>query len=578
VLDADGDGRLDVLHAGTWGWSVSSAEGHAMFRAEGDGLAGVLPVVLDAGAGPALAGLRGGTVQLWGPGPGRFRFLTVSLSGLEDQAQSMRSNASGIGARLALRVDSRWTLRDRLRGLSGPGQSLQPLAFGLGGASRADFLAIDWSDGVFQSELDLEAGQAHRITETQRQLSSCPVLFAWDGNAYRFVSDVLGVGGLGYALAPGEYAEPRPWENLLLPEGLTQPRDGRYQLKLSEPMEEALYLDSARLVVYDLPPGWQLVLDERMGVGDPQPTGAPRYYRSEVSPMRVTNGRGEEVTETLRTTDGRAAPVGKLDRRFVGLLAEEHVLTLEFADALDGMPGDPLLVADGWVEYPYSQTSFAAWQAGISFDAPTLEARDGAGRWHRLSEGFGYPAGMPRRMSLVLSDLPDGTRALRLRSNMEVYWDRLAVAYAEALPEVRISRLPLQSARVAKTGYALRTTLGQGRPHYDYSSRKPFWDARYLAGDYTRLGPVEELLRETDDVLAVIGSGEEIHLEFGAPEAAPQTGWTRRLVLESNGWTKDMDLFTRDGDTLGPLPSRDRPSEEVSRIHARYNWRHQAGF
>jgi len=578
VLDADGDGNLDLLQAGAGGWSVVSAEGSTMFRVDSKDLAGVTPLVRDAGAGPSLLGLSGSDLRLWEPDSGRFRYLTVSLSGLEDQAQSMRSNASGIGARLSVRVGSRWTMRDHLRSLSGPGQSLQPLAFGLGGAKQADFVAIDWSDGVFQSELALGAGQAHRITETQRQLSSCPVLFAWDGQSYHFVTDLLGVGGIGYAVGPGEYSPPRPWENLLLPEGLAQPRDGRYLLKLSEPMEEALYLDSVRLLAYDLPPGWQLVLDERMGIAGPDPTGVPSYYRREVQPVEATNERGEEVAERILAADGWAAPVGKLDRRFVGLLRDEHVLTLEFAQALDAVPGDPLLVADGWVEYPYSQTSFAAWQAGASFDAPTLEARDEAGKWHRLLEGFGYPAGMPRRISLPLPGLPKGTRALRLRSNMQVYWDRVAVAYAETQPRVRISRLPLRSARVAKTGYAMRTTLAQHRPHYDYSRRSPFWDARYLAGNYTRLGPVKELLGETDDALAIIGSGEEIHLEFDAPEAVLPPGWSRRLVLETNGWTKDMDLFTDNGETLEPLPGRRGSTEQAARMNEHYNWRYQSGL
>ena len=95
------------------------------------------------------------------------------------------------------RSGSRWTLTDTFRRHSTPGQSLQPLAVGLGGAGQADFVALTWSDGVYQTELGLEAGRLHRITETQRQLSSCPVLFAWDGQRYAFVSDLLGVGGMG---------------------------------------------------------------------------------------------------------------------------------------------------------------------------------------------------------------------------------------------------------------------------------------------------------------------------------------------------------------------------------------------
>jgi hypothetical protein len=333
-------------------------------------------------------------------------------------------------------------------------------------------------------------------------------------------------------------------------------------------MEEVAYLDAVRLVAWDLPPGWRMVLDERMGVLGPEPSGRARFFHRELLPRRVTNDRGESVTESVARADGRAAPVGRFDRRFIGRLSSEHVLTLEFPEALDAIPGEPILVADGWVEYPYSQTMFAAYQAGADFVAPTLEARGGDGRWHTLAEQFGYPAGMPRRMSLPLAGLPTGTRALRVRSNMEVYWDRLAVAFAEPLSRARRSELPLQSARAAKRGF----------PRWSYGAqRRPFWDTRYPAGLYTRLGPVDELLRRVDDALAIIGPGEEVHLEFRGPEEDPPRGWTRRFVLETNGWAKDMDLFTRDGGTVGPLPSTGKPSGPRDRLHARFNTRYQDG-
>ena len=100
------------------------------------------------------------------------------------------------------------------------------MTIGLGGAARADFVALTWSDGVFQTELALAGGRLHRIAETQRQLSSCPVLFAWDGSRFRFVTDVLGVGGIGFFERPGVYSEPLPRENVLLPDGPVAASDG----------------------------------------------------------------------------------------------------------------------------------------------------------------------------------------------------------------------------------------------------------------------------------------------------------------------------------------------------------------
>ncbi len=582
VLDADGDGRLELLLARPEGWRLIGASGKVLAETlvpEESPLAGALVWPAEPARGPSVLAL-GGPVPLTvaSPGTGRYPFLALTLSGATDPANAMRSNASGIGARLAVRVDSRWTVIQGHRSHSGPGQGLTPVTVGLGPEGRADFVAIEWSEGVFQSEIDLGPGSVHRIVETQRQLSSCPVLFGWDGKGYAFVTDFLGVGGLGYAVGPGEYAEPRPWENLLLPPGLLQPREGRYALKLTEPMEETGYLDQIRLVAYDLPPGWDLVLDERMGTGGPVPTGQPRYYRRELLPSEARNGRGEDVTATVRAADGAAAPLGPRDRRFVGRLETEEVLTLRFDRPLNGGPGAPVLVADGWVEYPYSQTSFAAWQAGATFDPPTLEARGADGAWVTVARQFGYPAGMPRRMSLPLNGLPAGTTQLRLRGNLEVYWDRLAVAFAEEPPAVRQHALPLVATRLATTGFPLRTDGPQHRPDYDYARRSPFWDARYLEGLYTRPGPVDELLAEHDDALVVLGSGEEVHAEFAAPAEAPPSDWTRRLVLETRGWTKDMDLYTRDGETVGPLPSSGQAGDGRERLHAVYNIRYLGGY
>ena len=192
-------------------------------------------------------------------------------------------------------------------------------------------------------------------------------------------------------------------------------------------------------------------------------------------------------------------------------------------------------------------------------------------------EQFGYPAGMPRRMSVPLDGLPAGTREIRLRTNQQIYWDRLAVVFAEPMPEARRQVLPLEDARLAKSGFPLRTTGPQHRPHYDYDRRSPFWDTRYMAGYYTRLGDVFDLVATPDDAVAIFGAGEEVHLAFRAPEKRPPAGWRRYFVLETHGWTKDMDLYTKDGETVGPLPSTGKPGEARQVLHARYNTRYLAG-
>jgi hypothetical protein len=381
------------------------------------------------------------------------------------------------------------------------------------------------------------------------------------------------------------YGAPRPWERFLLPEDSLQPRGGRFVLKLMEPMEEVAYLDSARLIAYDFPTDWSFVLDERFAVEGAQPTGEPLFYRRSVVPVHAVNDRGEDVLATIAEADRRAAPPGEVDARFVGMLAHEHVLDLDFAVPLDAQPGRPVLATDGWIEYPYSQTVFAAWQAGLHYEAPTLEAAGADGAWRVVAEHFGYPAGMPREMALPLDGLPPGTTRLRLRTNMQIYWDRLRVVYAEPLPETeppawRVQTIAPVAATLARTGFPRRTTGPQQLPDYDYGVRADFADMRYPDGEYTAFGPVLPLVAEEDDALLIIGPGEEAQLEFEDPADAHADGWQRRYVLDVRGYAKDMDLYTRDGETVGPLPVKtdDVQSRRLrDDLQAIYHVRHEQG-
>lgn len=588
LADVTGDGRNELL-VGTSGWSAWQFSGDSKEASlvevadsgEHDALGAWIPVVLDDVHGPSIIGtVVDGALMAWAAGSGRQPFVTVSLSGKKKGRNRERSNASGLGNTVLVRVGGRTLRADSLPADSGAGQSLQPLAIGLAGARRADYLKVVWSEGVTQGQLDVVSGTRHAIEEVDLMPTSCPVLFAWDGECYRFVSDLLAVGGMGYLVEPGTYAPSDPTENFLMPAGLAQPRDGRFRLKLTEPMPELTYLDRVGLVAWDLPPGWQMVLDERLATALPDPTGEPITYRVEQAPERVINERGQEMTERVRGVDHRAADVGRLDHRFLGRLAGEHVLVMEFSEPLDAGPGEPVLLANGWVEFPYSQTAYSAWQAKAAFEAPTLEARDADGNWVVLAKTFGYPGGMPRQMALPLPKqrLPAGTRALRLRTNLEVYWDRLTVIRSEACPAVVRRELKLATADLRESGFMVRQIRDQFRPHFDYTTREAKPEIPDPVGFYTRLGDVNELVSTADDAVAIFGPGEEIHVEFEALQQKIPRGWTRRLVLETVGWCKDMDLYTGDGSTVGPLPTTGRPVGPRERLHRKYNTRYQRGW
>ncbi|HEV8291646.1 MAG TPA: hypothetical protein VGP94_06965, partial [Tepidisphaeraceae bacterium] len=560
AADVTGIGRIDLFVGDATGWKHGQDA-----RATCDAWA---LVNLEPEKGPVVVGFVGGKGPvIWESGPGRYPFLGMKLSGRMNVGEQMRSNASGIGVSVAARFDSKWSSGNTFRNSSGPGQSLMPISIGLGGAKKADFIRIYWPDGLIQTELDLEAGKVHPIAETQRQTSSCPVIFVWDGRQFQFVTDCLGVGGLGFAVGRDEYAPVRPGENVLLPEGMIKARGGKYVVKLSEPMEEVCYLDSAALVRYQLPAGWRMTVDERMGVNDPQPSGEAKFYRRWMTPVVARDQAGRDVTEVLSKRDGRVVEGFELDRRFVGF-ARDHLVELEFEKEIHG---EAMIVADGWIEYPYSQTMFAAWQAGVAYKAVCVEAMGADGKWNLVLDQIGYPAGMSRQMVIPLPKdrLPKGCRRIRLSTNQEIYWDRIFVAFPEKCPSAKRVEMPLVGAKLLQSGFAMRKR-GR-RPDYEYGKRVPLWDTRAQDGFYTRFGDVKELVESVDDALAIFGPGEEVEMEF---EAAPGEGL---FVLEVKGWCKDKDLLTKDSQTVEPIPSRAGSNAKRETLHQKYNTRYQSG-
>ncbi len=597
AADFDGDAVPEILLANAEGFVLLRSNSGAVQHIEQGPLHALTRVLIEPANGPALVSAGPQGLDLWPAGPGRHPFLAIAPTG-RSEADQMRSNASGIGTHVRVRFAGDWAVLDALDANSARGQSLMPLSVGLDGFEQADFVSLVWSDGVSQSELDLAVATLHAVPETERQLASCPVLFAWNGTEHAFVSDMLGVAAMGLFASPGETVPARPFERFLLsaeqlvlrkpatgdacvaPTADGVPCDGRYQIKLGEPMEETAYIDAARLYAYDLPPGWGIALDERLATAEPAATGRPITWRLDTAqvPIQVTDAGSNDVTALATLADRRAPPVER-DPRFIGLLEAEQRLTLEFDAPLPRH--NAVLVADAWMEYPYSQTVFAAWQAGLAYNPPTLEARDGDGTWHTIAPAFGYPAGMPRKMALPLPELPRGTNALRLSSNMEIYWDKVQVVREQRLPELSPVALAPVEARVARSGFAQRTTGEQRLPHYDYGERATYWDAKLARGYYTAIGDATELVREEDGALAIFGSGEEVHVEFAELPPPPQNA-TRWFALEFRGWARDMDLYTEHGDTVAPLPvptGLDKDSlAKRDTLHARFNVRFQEGL
>jgi len=144
-------------------------------------------------------------------------------------------------------------------------------------------------------------------------------------------------------------------------------------------------------------------------------------------------------------------------------------------------------------------------------------------------------------------------------------------------PDVRRHHYPLEQATLINNGFPKRTSGPQRTPYYEYAQVSPFWDTRHMAGFYTEFGDVRELVVRKDDALTIIGPGETVELAFKDDLEPLRENWSRTFVFESFGWAKDMDLYTRNGSTVQPLPSSGKEPLTRTRLHQKYNTRYRSG-
>ncbi len=585
LFDADMDGWPDLLCLGT------SAAGPvlALNRPRGmitrpEWLAGLLPDLSD-GAALCAAAFDGETwpallvvqparspILLRTEGNGNHG-LAMRLTGrremvVDPNKKTMRSNSSGIGARGVVhagRARITWQNASRSTGLC---QSLVPLSIGLSDRERADAVRMRWPDGVEQAELDLAADELLLIEETQRRGSSCPVLFAWNGHRFEFVTDLLGGGGIGYLVRPGLYADPDPDEDVRISsEQLAPNAAGELVLKIAEPMDEMTYLDSATLEVIDHPAALAVYPDERFDPETPHPSGDRFVFRDRMFPRAACDESGRDVLEILREWDRSTVDGFRCSAAWIGY-AEEHCVELDFGQVFAGLGDDErvALFLAGWVEYPYAQTNWAAATAGARLQPPILEWRNGEGEWEPLIQNMGYPAGLPRMMTVDLTGkLPRDIRArdaavandcrLRIRTNMEIYWDQIFAARLESDSILRKTRLEPVRAALGYRGYMQEYSPDGRLPLvFDYERVAPALLSR-LPGARTSYGDVRELVSHTDQRFVLVNAGDEMTLTYDASGLPPlPAGWSRTFVLCASGYCKDTELFNPLGSSVDPMP------------------------
>ena len=419
-------------------------------------------------------------------GGNRNRWVKIRLKGAN-------SNKSGIGTKVEVKSGTLWQKVEVNGGSGYLSQNPPEVLFGLGQRNSVDALRLLWPGGVLQSETDLPVNRVRLVHELDRKGTSCPLLYTWNGRRYQFVTDFLGGCAIGYLLSPGQYNTPDTDEYVRIASSQLKAREGRYSLRINNQLEEVLYIDQAELVVLDHPEELELYPNERLMPGPPYPRFKIHAARGARPPVSAKDHQDRDVLPLI----------SRVDRKYPDRF-QTPALQGICGRALPGPgPGRPLRSTPGDVIDDRLDRLRRLHRQLPSLPGPgqagaALPAGQGpkSGDWRTVIPQMGFPAGLPKTMVVDLSGkfLTDDYR-VRIVTSMRIYWDRILVNTYPEEPTLRQHRLSPLSADLRFRGFPREYSPDGRRPLiYDYGWIHPTAPWKSHVGNYTRFGPVTELL------------------------------------------------------------------------------------
>ncbi len=551
-VDLDNNGALDLIVTGQSGGSqvfLGSAQQALTALAAPIAASQITADALAANGRLDLIGLTptGEPVRLISSGGKNYAWQDIRLKAAE--RGDKRNNVYGIGSEISLRAG----LLYESQIVTGP-----VTHFGLGEYPKADGIRILWTNGTPQAEFTLKPNQVAEASE--RLIGSCPWLFADNGTGQNseqgmhFVTDFIWRSPLGLRINAQDTAgvvQTRDWVRVRGDQ--LQARDGFYSLRITADLWETHFFDQIALMTVDHPVGTDVFVDERFSI--PPPPLALNVMSPPVPVTRATDDFGKDVMDQVRACDGKYLDTGIGDYQGI---TRDHWVTLDLGP-LPPAKTHRWLVAQGWIHPTDSAINLAL---GQGHHAPphdlSLEVPDGRGGWKVARPHLGFPEGKNKTILIDLAGLP---RSVRLRTNLEIYWDFLGTANALPKTPQHTQTLTPAEAILRYRGFSATHQASHSSPELPDYARLAGTAPRWLdlEGYYTRFGDVRPLLARTDDRYVIMNAGDEMALRFPAPPPPP-TGWTRDYVLIGDGWVKDGNYNTAFSRTVLPLPAHARPA------------------
>ena len=555
-LDYDNDGYVDVWVGGDKGMFLFRNDGTGTFMEPYPLIESVTPagdMILQTAIAGAVGdydndgdldlffiNIDGQLRALQNDGGNQNNWIQVRLEGIT--AGNNKVNRDGIGSKLEVKVGDLYQLQYVTEQVS---------HFGLGRFDAADVVRVVWTNGVPQNVVKPQVRQ--RIYEKQVLKGSCPFLYVYDGEQYRFITDLLWRAPLGLVTSMGFVAPDETKDFVKISGTQMQPKSGKYSIQITEELWETAYFDEVKLIAVDHPKGTDIFVNEQY---TPPPFAEFKVYgvSEKRYPKSAVDHRGKDVSDALKAFDYRYA-VEHAPGAYQGVVGP-HAIVLDLGD----VPNDtPLtLFLGGWIFPTDTSINVALFQnPAINPRFPSVAVKNEKGEWETVIDMIGLPSGKNKTITVDLTGkFLSEDRRVRIETDMQIYWDTVFFTVGTQAVPMEMMTLTPDSADLHYRGFSEMYRPNPHAPHlFDYQKVTKDAQWRDLAGFYTRYGDVNLLLQEVDDMYVILNAGDEITVEFDASRLPTlKAGWVRDFILYSDGWDKDGDINTLTSQTVEPLP------------------------
>ena len=421
-----------------------------------------------------------------------------------------------------------------------------------------------WSNGAKTPTTTVNLQDRTIIVATYNLISgyaSCPSLYYWNGTDYVYVTEVSNAGWLGYMDYINEngdivFSGGNPWDYIKLDNTQLTPRDGYYDLILSQQWDEIFYIDAAYMIVVDHPANVDVYSTMSNYIN--QAFNGDIYTVSKdnlLTPISAVNEKGENVLPQISQIDDVFTPGSN------GLVSPSwdnitlNQLTLDIGD-LSSAPQIKLVI-NGMVDwgspepyYDWVNGFITAFNEGLVpngtqiYPAPYMEIKDASGQWVRVPQDRQMPTPadyVPRSFAVDLTGL--------FPSDVSDYQIRITNFYNVTFDFIGIDITPQESITVQR----INPTATLQRIEFGGTTST-------ASGSFTRYGDVTPLVLNADDMFVIGMQGDQVSLQFPTASLTPLAeGMERDIFLFVACWFKDPPGNWGYGFefTVDPLPFQD---------------------